>query len=261
MTSAGLRVYGLAAVALGAIDLVFSDFAQPWQAVPDMLPGRYIILIAVGLLLMLGGIGLWTRRFAAHGALVIAALFLLFTSGWVIRVAMMPAVLGTWLGVCETLAVVIGGLGCFALVRGDAAPANLALGVRVAFGICCLVFGAAHFVYPNETGAMVPAWLPPNPTFWAYATGAFHALAGLALVSGIRALLAARLLTAMFVGFGLLVWLPILLAKPNELMSWGGNAINLILTASAWVVADTIARFGVRREPVASAAGDVPLTA
>jgi hypothetical protein len=29
-----------------------------------------------------------------------------------------------------------------------------------------------------------------------------------------------------------------LLAKPDEHMSWGGNAQNLLLTGAAWVLAD-----------------------
>jgi hypothetical protein len=55
-------------------------------------------------------------------------------------------------------------------------------------------------------------------------------------------LLAARLLTAMFVGFGLLVWLPRLFAAPETQVAWGGNIVNLALTAAAWTIADSLAR-------------------
>lgn len=114
---------------------------------------------------------------------------------------------------------------------------------RVVFGLCLLAFGTAHFLYPAETAALVPKWLPPGPKAWALITGACHVAAGLALLSGVRALLAARLLTAMFVGFGLLVWLPQLFAHPEVHMSWAGNAINLALIGAAWVTADSVARF------------------
>jgi hypothetical protein len=46
----------------------------------------------------------------------------------------------------------------------------------------------------------------------------------------------------MFVGFGLLVWLPQLFAHPKDHMAWAGNGINLALVGAAWVVADAMAR-------------------
>ena len=63
-------------------------------------------------------------------------------------------------------------------------------------------------------------------------------MAALALLSGQVALLASRLLTAMIVGFGLLVWLPAPFADPHRLMNWAGNAENLAIAGSAWIVAD-----------------------
>jgi hypothetical protein len=67
-----------------------------------------------------------------------------------------------------------------------------------------------------------------------------HLLAGNAILSGILATLAARLLTAMIFGFGALVWAPALFAQPHVHIVWGGNAINLALMGAAWVVADSI---------------------
>ncbi len=74
--------------------------------------------------------------------------------------------------------------------------------------------------------------------FWAVATTLFFALAAISLFSGRSALLASRLLTAMLVGFGLLIWLPAPFADPHKLISWAGNAQNLAITGAAWIVAD-----------------------
>jgi hypothetical protein len=106
-----------------------------------------------------------------------------------------------------------------------------------------VVFGVAHLIYVGETAAMVPNWLPPSPKFWALATGGAHLAAGLALMSGISAYLAARLATIMFVGFGLLVWLPRLVAQPTVHMAWSGNGVNLALVGAMWAVADAIRKF------------------
>ena len=60
-------------------------------------------------------------------------------------------------------------------------------------------------------------------------TGAAHVAAGLGILSGVRARLAAQLVTAMFVVFGLLVHAPTLLAASTNHVAWAANAINLAL--------------------------------
>jgi hypothetical protein len=78
--------------------------------------------------------------------------------------------------------------------------------------------------------------------FWAITTTVALALAAIALLSGRSALLASRLLTAMLVGFGLLVWLPALFADPHKLINWAGNAQNLAITGAAWTVSDFLSQ-------------------
>jgi hypothetical protein len=46
----------------------------------------------------------------------------------------------------------------------------------------------------------------------------------------------------MFVLFGLLIWVPRLLAQPEQHINWGGNAQNFAIAAAAWIVADLLAR-------------------
>ena len=236
-TTSGSRVYGLAAMLLGGVILAWHDFTNPWQPVPDALPERALFAYAAGALYLAAGIALVLRRWERPAALVVTALALAFAAGWVGRVAGAPQVLGTWLGLAEQNAVVLGGLAIVATRLGPAAH-----GLRVLFALCLLVFGAAHLVYVKETAAFVPGWLPPGTRFWALATGAADIAAGIALLAGPLALLAARLAAAMFVGFGLLVWLPMLVAAPAEQTNWAGTAITFSIAAAAWAVADLIAR-------------------
>jgi uncharacterized membrane protein YphA (DoxX/SURF4 family) len=83
--------------------------------------------------------------------------------------------------------------------------------------------------------------LPPNQIFWAYATGILHWAAGAAILSRIFAVAAARGLTAMFVGFGILVHAPTIFIDPHSHMSWAANAMNLALIGAAWVMAESMA--------------------
>lgn len=94
---------------------------------------------------------------------------------------------------------------------------------------------------------MTPSWIPPGQQFWAWATGVFHVLAGLAILSGVLAVLASRLYVAMCIGFGVFVWAPILVAAPDNHFNWAGNAINLALVGAAWVIADSISNRRSRR--------------
>ena len=245
MSQLGRHVYGLAAIALGLIGLWWGDFASVWQPLPIDPPGRTQLAYATALLLLASGVAIQWRKTAKPASIVLAALYAVFVLGWMRRVMAQPQSFGSWLGVAEQSALVTGGIVSFASLDQTIEAARIARAGRLVFGVCLLAFGIAHFVYARETGAMVPAWLPPGPAFWALATGAAHAAAGLALLSGICALLAARLATIMFAGFGLLVWLPQLVASPRAHMVWSGNGVNLALVGAVWVVADAIRSFSL----------------
>jgi uncharacterized membrane protein len=240
MPLVGSRIYGLAAVLLGAVILAWRDFVATWQPLPAALPQPTVLAYLAGAIFVAAGLALVMRRWERLAALAVAALSLVFAAGWAGRIAGAPQVFAMWLGLAEQLAVVLGGIAVIAAGRGRAGPT--AHGVRVLFGLCLLAFGTAHLLYARETAAMVPAWLPPGTRFWALATGVADIAAGLALLVGPLALVAARLATLMFLGFGALVWLPMLVAMPTDQTTWAGNAINLAIAAGAWTVADLIAR-------------------
>jgi uncharacterized membrane protein YphA (DoxX/SURF4 family) len=198
--------------------------------------------------LLSAGLALQWRRTAWVGALAAAILYSIFAWFWARRVVGFPQIFGTWTGFAEQLALVVAGIVAYTSLQPRAARLAIRTAQigRLIFGLCLVAFGVSHFLYVAETAAMVPKWLPPGQQAWALATGAAHLLAGLALLSGVRALLAARLLTAMFIGFGLLVWAPQILLHPEAHMVWAGNAINLALIGAAWVIADSIGEFAGR---------------
>jgi uncharacterized membrane protein YphA (DoxX/SURF4 family) len=237
-----VRIYGLAAVAFGLVGLCWGDFAAVWQPVPATVPGRTALAYIVAVVLLLGGLGILWRRGAALGALTLT---ILYSAGVILLHVPLaiarPTVFVTWSGIAEQLALVAGGLVSYAFCRAPPATtpscAQIIRCGRLLFGVCLIVFALAHLFYLKPTADAVPAWLPPNQTFWAYATAAGHFLAGVAILSGIAARLAARLLTGMFVVFGVLVHAPALLSDPHNHFDWAANAMNFALIASAWVIA------------------------
>ena len=239
----GLRVYGAGAVALGIVGLAWGDFALVWQPVPSNVPGRAALAyVAAGALLLAGAAVQW-RHTARVGVIALSTLYAMCVSLLHLpRVVAHPSALSTWAGSAEQLALVAGGLVAYASAAQTAAgsPKRLAQVGRLLFALCLFSFGLVHFVYVSETASFVPKWLPPGQMFWAYATGVAHWAAGLAVLSGILASPATRLLTVMFIVFGILVHAPSILADPRSHLNWTANAMNLALIGSAWVLADSV---------------------
>ena len=243
--AAGRYVFGLGLIFMGALSLAWGDFITGQGAVGG-LGHAPLQAYAAGAIMAGSGAALLVRRTAAMAAVAIVAFFLLivtaamdgadFISHW--------TVYGEYESAAEQFAVAAAGLIVFAAQADiDAALARRLMRIgQVVFGLCALVFGGAHFAYMNLTVPLVPKWLPPSQVFWATATGTCHIAAGLAIISGFRARLAAILLTLMYAGFQPLVHIPMLLATPSSHFLWGENAINLALTGAAWVVADALAR-------------------
>ena len=238
MIGIGARVYGLGAIGLGAVTAAFGAFSPDWLPVPAHTPGYLLLAYGAAAWLILGGLAINVQRTSQAAALALAALFAL---GMLVLEAphglAKPADWGGWQAIAESTAMALGGVLAFIQMDGARGLA-IARGARLVFGACLLVFGGSHFVYLKLTASLVPAWLPPSPLFWAEATGAAQIAAGLAVLSGVQARLATILLTVMYAAFGLLVHLPSVVAAPTSADNWTENAINLLLTATAWTLAE-----------------------
>jgi len=240
----GWRVYGLGIIALGVLGLTWGDFLLG-QPVPKSFPDRTVLAYAAGVLMLVTGVAVEWRRTMVWGAAVLTAYYTL-----IVVILMNGRVVlahygeyGAYSGVAEELATAAGGL----IIYAASAEIDLLLAARltrvgqIVFGVCAVLFGGAHFFYMNMTAPLVPKWLPYSPVFWGYATGVAHIAAGVAILTGVQARLAAILLTIMYASFTPLVHLPTLLADPSSRFEWTENAINLLLTGVAWVVADSLA--------------------
>jgi len=64
------------------------------------------------------------------------------------------------------------------------------------------------------------------------------ALAALAILINRQARLAIRLMTLMLVLFGVLVWVPRLIAHPEAHLNWSEFGLTFLIAGAAWVVAD-----------------------
>jgi uncharacterized membrane protein YphA (DoxX/SURF4 family) len=237
----GRPVYGLAAVAFGIITFVWRDFNN-WQQIQALgnVPHREILVYIVAAIEIFGGVVIQWPRTARAGAFALGSIYLIFALLWVPRIVAEPRVFDRWGNFFEQFSLVSGALIVYASLspRDSEGPATAARIGYIFFGICVVSFTTEQLVYLSGTAAFVPKWIPLGQMFWAITTTIALALAAIALLSGRSALVASRLLTAMLIGFGLLVWLPAPFADPHKMINWAGNAQNLAITGAAWIVAD-----------------------
>jgi uncharacterized membrane protein len=251
MVPMGIRLYGLGAIALGAVGIAWGDFALQWQPVAPWFPGRTALAYVFATALLLGGAcvndwrGARATVFGAAALAVLYAIVVLFMHGPLM--IQHPATFVVWNGAAEQATLAAGGLASYACLTRQSRWGKAAVTVM---GLCLVMFGIAHFLYLHFTASMVPLWLPGGQEFWAAATGIGHLAAGVALLTGSRARLAAICVTLMFGSFSILVHLPLLLSAPKAHLSWVMNAINLALTGAAWAVATWLA--GTQKAPAAT---------
>jgi uncharacterized membrane protein YphA (DoxX/SURF4 family) len=255
----GVIVYGLASMAAGILDMIWGGFdpaEQPIQAFGDHIPGVRILAYLAAICLVAGGAAILWRRTARAGAVVLAIMYAIFGVFSFPRFYTAPhylghhpgIYLGVLGGVCQEIIMIVAAAIVYAWcsTRGSLTP-RAALIARWTFGLCTVDFGLAHLTWVRSVVPFVPRWIPLGGAFWAVITGIAFVLAGLAIISGILDVLAARLLALMLLVFSALALAPMIFASPHDHGSWGTNAYNLAAVGAVWIVADWLAS---HRQPV-----------
>lgn len=240
--SVGHAVYAVIMIALGILGMFRSEYAVVWQPIPQSLHALTYVCCFISLAC---GIGLlWPRASisAARGLLVYLLLWLLLLRVPGIFIAFNVEF---WWAACK---IAVMGAAAWVLYVWFAADwdrrhLSFATGekglrlARVLYGLALIPFGIAHFLYPKETASLVPRWIPWHMA-WVYFTGGAYIAAGVAVIVGVCARLAAALSALQTGLFTLLVWVPIAMAHPNAFQR-SETAVSAALTAAAWVVADS----------------------
>ncbi len=251
---AGIYVYAAGSIAAGILDLIWGEFEaahQPIQALGDHIPGREILAYIAAIWLVAGGAAILWQRTSRAGAWALAVIYFIFAVFWLPRFYTAPQALGFGFplligmlaGVAQQL-ILVGAAGVVYAPLAARDPARLSrrpLLVRWTFGLSSIVFGLAHLAGIREVAAMVPKWMPLGGDFWAILTGIAFVLAGVAILSGILDVLAARLLALMLLVFSVLVLAPGVFAHPHNHIPWGSNAYNLAAVGAAWIFGESIA--------------------
>ena len=237
----GRIVFGVAAMLFGVIALMWHD-ADTWQNLHHIwaLPFGTIIGGCLMTAQIAGGIGIQYPRTARLAAVVLCVVYLCFS------LACIPGIIAA-----SNIYDQYGGsfflffsLLCGAIALCAATEANAARAVvfgrlaRLGLGVCAISFTLGQALLLRDTASLVPKWIPPNQMFWAILTTVAFGLTAIAILINRQARLATRLMTLMLALFGVMVWVPRLIAHPKAHFIWSECALTFLVTGAAWMVAE-----------------------
>ena len=186
---------------------------------------------------IVGGLGIMMPRTARLASIVLAVVFAIFSLACVPGILKAPGVYGEYGSFFEQFSLFCGAIAAYALTLPDDARAKaFGRAARLGFGLSTISFTLAQLFYLQLTANLVPKWIPPNQMFWAILTTLAFGLAAIAILINWQARLALRLLTLMVVLFGLIVWVPILVAAPKAHFAWSEFALTFLIAGAAWIV-------------------------
>ncbi|HET7921458.1 MAG TPA: hypothetical protein VFM15_01755 [Gammaproteobacteria bacterium] len=247
IVSVGHGLFAAILIAIGIIGLIHSGYAAIWHGVPKGFPLREALPYLCAVIALGCGLGLLAQRTAAPAIRVWLAFYLLWTVLFKLRFILFhPLVEGSYQSNGENAVILAGSWVLFTWLATDWDRHRIGFatgerGLRIAralYGLALIAFGLSHFFYLNFTAPLVPAWLP-GPVGWAYFTGITYLAAGVAVLVGVYARLAAALSTLQMGLFLLLIWIPRGVTGRLSEFQWGEVVVNCALVAAAWLVTES----------------------
>jgi uncharacterized membrane protein len=244
-----LTLFAVGMIGLGVLGLIYGDFAMVWQPVAPWVPGRTALAYCAAVVMLVGGIGLLFEATVRWAIRILFPYLIVWALLKVPALVVAPQIEGVWLGFGELAVLLAGGWTLFGRLADVSegsfwrfvADENGVRAARYLFAVFLIPIGLSHIMYVKETVALVPHWLP-FPIGWAYLTGAGQMACGLGVLFGVLPRVAALCEAGMISAFGLLVWLPAVVAAPKARLPWTAFWITWAIGAAAGVVAANIPR-------------------
>ncbi|NOT74659.1 MAG: hypothetical protein HOP08_07000 [Cyclobacteriaceae bacterium] len=215
---------------------------------PTWLPEETIFAYITGLLIVSSGLAIIINRWAVQ-TLMATGIFVLAWAG-LQNVYLVVAHLDlganlTFMG--KSLTLGFGALLTATTFRHDenynasifnSPILKLASWCRYGTGLFLFFSGVQHFLYAEFVQSLVPSWIPGG-LFWTYFAGAALAAAGLGLITGIKAHLAATLAGWMVLTWLIILHIPRAIAMSNQ-NEWTAVFEALAITGVLFMLSDSL---------------------
>jgi hypothetical protein len=247
----GVWFYGLGTALTGMLNIAWLAFDASHQPTRFLgrVPEQNILACIVGAWLLAAGLAILWRRTAKFGATASAAIYLLLVGMWLLQcyagihaLGWRIGFLSTAFGLAQQLFLVAPAVIVFMPVASTDSrfQSRVTIVARWMLGLPPIVFGSLHLIGIRVFASIVPHWMSFG-YFWAGLTGIAFLLAGVAICSGIKDVLAARLLALMLLLFEGLVEIPPILIRLRNQATWGAATYNIAAIGACWIFAEWLA--------------------
>ena len=237
----GRVVFGASAMLFGVIALMWHD-AETWQNLQHFwnLPFGTIVGGCLMIAHIAGGIGTLYPRTGRLASIVLCVVYLCFSLACVPDIIAAANIYDKYGGSFFVFfSLLCGGIALYAATEADAGRAVVFSRLaRFGLGFSAISFSLGQALLLRETAQLVPKWIPPSQIFWAILTTIAFALAAIAILMNRWARPAMLMMTLMLGLFGVLVWVPRLIARPQAHFNWSECVLTFLTTGAAWMVAD-----------------------
>jgi hypothetical protein len=186
-----------------------------------------------------GGAGMQYPRTTRSASVVLGVVYLCFSLACIPDVIAAANIYDRYGGSFFLFfSLLCGAVALFAATAENPARALL-LGrlARFGLGLCAISFTLGQILLLRDTAHLVPKWIPPNQMFWAILTTVAFGLAAVAILINRQTRLAMHLMALMLALFGVLVWVPRLIAHPKAHFNWSECALTFLIAGATWTVA------------------------
>jgi len=226
IASVGQVFFAATMIVLGILGLFRGNFTVIWQPVPEGVPARVALIYLCALVSLAGGVGLLFRRTATIAARVLLGYFLLWLVLLRVPGMLISRTVDFWWAAAQVAVMTAAAWVLWVWFAddsdkqrfGSAASENGLRIARALYGLGMIPFGIAHFVYLQHTAEMA---------------------AGVAMIIGVCARLAATLSAVEMGLFLVLVWVPAIAAGSTDVGAWSETLASVALAAAAGVVAES----------------------
>lgn len=248
-----LSLFAIGLMGMGALTLVYGDFAMVWQPVAPWFPARNSLAYSSGVLIAMCGVCLLFRRTTPWALRIMLPYLVIWQLLKLPALLAAPKMEAVYLGFGEIAILLAGGWTLFArLAKVEGTSLGWASGERAVraarnyLAVWIIPIGISHMLYLQPSIDLVPPWLPEK-AFWAYLTGIGQIASGLGLLFGVLPRLAAWAEAVQISLYTLLIWLPAILLNNKNLgpsfahadrrLSFTAFLISWIVASGAWAVA------------------------